>query len=352
MMFKVSKKVAVSEQQEYLKIGQQMFKKEPKGDKVLREMLGQLVFWNTQKKFGFIRTPDMQASDESFFCHGSDFLTQCGSRDVVKFDVWENFETKSQKAVNVSFHQSAMQTMATDEIGVLKRWWCNAKRGVVQGSDGQEYACELKNFEEEPSKWDTVCFDVAEDFMTSRLAAVHIRRPVKHAHLEGVEGRIAHLGGWFGFISTKHCEKDVYFSGREWTRVTMQNIQLHHQVIFDVIMEEDGSFTAEHIVARLDSQPAACDLNLIDKVVSPADDLAKKTAAAVHDDSASTAAATDIVESQVECLFAVNPEQRKLEKKLREIAVLEGRRDLDSLQQKKVKMKQTYVAFLQQISLR
>jgi cold shock CspA family protein len=311
-------------------------------------VVGQLVFWDTEKNFGFIRTPDMRASDESFFCHGSDFLTECGTKDIVKFDVWENFETESQKAVNVSSHQPATKIVATDQIGILKRWGFNARRGVIQGSDGQEYACELKSFQEEPStRGITVCFDSVEDFMTSRLAAVNIRLPVKHIHLAGVEGRIVHLGGWFGFVSTKHCEKDIYFNARELIRITMQDIQLHRRVIFDVIMEEDGSFTAENIGVQVDSKPPLCDVDL--KGMSVADDMSKKVPA-VDDDSASTVAATDVMEAHVDRLFAVSPEQRKLEKKLREIAALEGRQDLDPSQRKKVAMKQTYVALLQKIS--
>jgi cold shock CspA family protein len=301
------------EQQKNLKVAQQMFsqKKDFAGEKSEIGLVGQIVYWDVDKDFGFIRTPDRDASDD-FYCRGQDFLTACVQTDIVKFDVWENHRTGSRKAVNVTFHCSANKIIASDQSGFVNRWGYNSRRGVIKGSDGQEYACAEKDFQQGScSRGDRVCFDVMEDFLTSRLAATNIRKPVRHVHLAGAEGRLVHLGPSFGFVSTKHCDKDVYFNARELTRVTMEDIHLHQNVMFHVIMEEDGSFTAENINMQFDmvkkSEPTACDA---DETVSVTDDISKKTPA-VDDDSASTAAATDVPDVQVEALMAVSTEKRK-----------------------------------------
>merc|ERR1712080_527484 len=121
----------------------------------------------------------------------------------------------------------------------------------------------------------------------------------------------------------------------------MQNIDYRDRIICDVMMEEDGSFTAENINLYVDFKkvnPTALK-DTVKKV--PVDDDVVKKVPTVDDDCASTStkAATDLPEATHE---PVNPELRKLSKKLREIDALEGRQDLDQLQQAKVALKHDY----------
>jgi cold shock CspA family protein len=356
-MPKASKTLSLQEQADKLKIANRMFaqKKDFVGEKVDFGLIGQIVYWNDETNHGYIRTRDMDDSDDSYFCRGADFCNQCGKKDIVKFDVWENYQTRKQKAVNVEALQRATTVIATDEIGTMVRCFGLCKKGIIEGSDGKEYRCSEDDFEQGsfPPRGARVCFDIARDNWTLRDTAVNIRsapaKIVRHVHLAGVEGRVVKLGHSFGFVSTALCDKDIYFNGTELVRVHMQHIQYRHRIICDVIMEEDGLLTAENINMHRDKvqkiEPAARDT----AKKAPAVDDAVKKVPAVDDDCASTStkAATDLPEATFE---PINSEVRKLTKKLREIEVLEGRQVLDQLQQAKVAMKHEYQKRLKRLT--
>jgi len=297
--------------------------------KVAFGLVGQIVFWNDKENFGFIRTREMSDSDDSYKCYGSAFVNRCGKKDIVKFDVWENYQTEKKKAVNVRFHQPATR------------------------------AADIRN---------------ATDIL-------HVPR---HVHLAGVDGWVVTLSHSCGFVSTKLFDNDIYFNSTELTRVRMQEIRHRDRITFDVIMEEDGKLTAENINLHTDlvkirqlvaeanqvvadfeahkcgdkkaevptvsvceagkKVPAVDNVNTVKKV--PAVDDTIKKVPALDDDCASTAA-SDLPEATPE---PNSSEVRKLQKKLREIRVLEGRHDLDQLQQSKVANKFEYERRLERLT--
>jgi cold shock CspA family protein len=355
----------IQEQEKFLKVSRQMFsqKKDFVGEEVEFGLVGQIVFWNEEKNFGFIRTRDMDSSDESYYCHGSTFVNLCGVKDIVKFDVWQNYNTGRQKAINVRFEHPATTKIAEDKIGTLTRWFGLSQKGIIN-SDGKEYRCSLDDFEQRsvPSCNSRVCFDIIKDNWNSTETKVHsnaanirVEKIVRHIHHAGAEGRVVKLSRSYGFVSTKLCDHDIYFNSTELTRVHMQDIHYNDRIIFDAIMEEDGSLTAENINMCKTRQLVAEARQLVADFSSGAvDDTAKKVPAkssvkkelAVADDCASTAA-SDLPEATPEL---INAELRKLSKKLREIRGLEGRHDLDQLQQAKVAKKQEYQQLLERLT--
>jgi cold shock CspA family protein len=289
-------------------------KKDPSGEKVESELVGQLDFWDEKKEFGFIQT-----HQDRFYCHGSAFRTHCGVKDIVKFDVWENFKTGSQKAINVKAHKPAFTVTTTDEIGTIARQPQPSRKGLVQGRGHQMYGCTWDDFEQGSFPLGgRVRFDIFADNWTGDCRAVNIRN-AKTVMISGVEGKVVKLGHSYGFVSTGFCDKDLHFN---WSDIK-DSINCHSRVICDV-MEEDGALTAANI-----------------QLWRPAIDTVTEKKPAVDDDCASTStkAATDLSEAKCD---PITPEMRKLLKKLREIDALEGRSDLDPLQTAKVAMKKEY----------
>merc|ERR1712100_242540 len=125
----------------------------------------------------------------------------------------------------------------------------------------------------------------------------------------------------------------------------MQNIRHNHRVIFDVIMNEDGSLTAENINAHIDtvrvSQAAKT------SKLHATDDIVKKGSAMDDECASISTKATTVPEATPE---PVNPELRKLTKKLREIEELEGRQGLNESQRAKVAMKQEFQERLKKLT--
>lgn len=354
-MPKASKFLSSEEKEKKLEVARQMFsqKKDFVGEKIAFGSVGQIVFWNEEKNFGFIRTHDMKDSDDSFYCHGSAFLNQCGNKDIVKFDVWENYQTKKQKAVNVRFLQQGTSVIATDEIGTMSKWFGLCQKGIIKSSDDQEYRCSAEDFEQgDFPRGSRVCFNIMKDNWTSHCRAVNIRNAkiARHVHRAGVEGTIVKLTRSCGFVSTKLCDEDIYFNGRELTRLHMKDIRYRDRITFNMIMEENGSLTAEDIDLHVDTAKTRqlvkeAQLLVADSSANKVpDDTVKKPA--VDDDCASTAA-SEVPHAAPE---PINQELRKLSKKLREICDLEGRRDLDQLQQAKVAKKQEYQQRLDELT--
>jgi len=343
---KTSSKILSSQQQQQnLNIAWRMFaqKNDPRGEKVAFGVVGQVVSWNSEKNYGFIRTRDMK----DYYYHGSAVLTRFDTEDIVKFDVWESFETEKQKAVNVCKHQPATSEIAKDKVGILTKWFGLSQKGIIKVSDATEYRCNAKDFEKgfEPPCGSPVCFDIHKDNWTSTDRAVNIRKAAaQHLHHEGVDGRVVKLTRSCGWVSTNVCGGDIYFDGRELARVRMNDIRQGDRITLNVTMEEDGRLTAEDINLHSDlvqtrqlvagAKQLAADL---DAAVASA----AKKGLAVVDDSASTAA-SDLPEAPTPVSAEVVAEVRKLEKKLREIHALEGRHDLDQFQKAKVANKQEY----------
>merc|ERR1712100_613161 len=119
-------------------------------------------------------------------------------------------------------------------------------------------------------------------------------------------------------------------------------------------MEEDGRLTAEDINLHSDlvqtRQLVGEAKQLVADFDSAVASIAKK-APAVDDDCASTAA-SDLPGAPALVPAEVAAEVRKLEKKLREIHALEGRNDLDKLQEAKVANKEEYNRRLESLLLR
>lgn len=279
------------------------------GEKVGFRLVGQIVSWNHEKNFGFIHTPD-----DSYYCHGSGFQNQCREKDIVKFDVWENFKNQSQKAVNVCFMEPGTSVIGTNKIGTMTKWFYASQKGVVCGSDGKEYRCSVEDFEQgDFPRGSRVCFDIIKDNWNSTetravCRAVNIRNAkiARHVHLAGVEGQVVKLARSHGFVSTKLCDQDIYFNERELTRLHMQEVRHRDRITFDVIMEENGSLTAENINMHIDVAKSRQQLAKTRQLVAEArhmvadfssgkkvlavDDAVKNVSAAQEDDCASTAA--------------------------------------------------------------
>jgi cold shock CspA family protein len=357
-MVKASKIPSSQEKETHLGVARRMFAQKwdyvaPKGEKVAFGLVGQIVKWNNEKNFGFIRTRDMK----DYYCHGSAFLNECGEKDIVKFDVWENFETEQQKAVNVCKHQSAASTtsvISTGKIGRLTKWFDLTQKGIIQVSDATEYRCNWEDFKQYFPCGSTVCFDIIKDNWTSTEAAVNIRKVARHLHHEGVVGRVLKLTRSGGWVSTQVCDSDIYFDGRELARVHMNNIRQRDRITFNVIMEEDGRLTATDINLHSDLVQTRQMVSEAKQLTADFDSAVASTVkkvTAVVDDCASTAA-SDLPEAPAPVPTEVAAEVRKLEKKLREIRDLEGRHDLDQFQHAKVANKQAYQRRLEPLLLR
>jgi cold shock CspA family protein len=274
-----SASASLKQQQAYLAIAQRMFKKDPVGEKVDSELVGQLDFWDDAKNFGFIRT-----RDEKFYCHGSAFSKPCAVKEMVKFDVWENLHTGSQKAINVkASDQPPFTVIARDRTGTIVRWLSDTK-GIIKEAPYMTYTCTEDDFEE--GLWkrtnlrDRVRFDIVEDYLTGRARAINIRS-TKTVYLSEVEGRVVKLANSYGFVSLyalgdkPDAVKDLHFNCKELKET---DITWHSRIICDVI-ESDGALTAANL-----------------RLWRPALDTVDVKAPAVDDDSASTStkAATDV----------------------------------------------------------
>lgn len=172
-----SVRLSMKEQERYLAIAQNMFRKEPKGQIVLSEMVGQLDFWNEDKDSGFIKTWDQERKTygERFYCHGSAFSTRCAVKDIVRFDVWENVDTHSRKAVNVETHRPAFTEVSKGETGTLVRLFPGSGKGLIRGPSGQTFRCSEDDFDETVLAGDRVQFDSIKDNFTDEFRAVKIR---------------------------------------------------------------------------------------------------------------------------------------------------------------------------------
>merc|ERR1712096_511613 len=160
-----------------------MFNNRPKGDpakkvqvkdpwagKVVKsEVLGQLDFWNEEKAFGFIRTPD----NERVFCHDAGFSADCDVKDFVKFDVWQNTSSRELKAINVTPQRCTCIVLAKDQSGTMEQQY-----QLIRGAGGQAFQCSEADFEQGSfRRRDEVCFD---GVWNGRFKAVNIR----HARTE------------------------------------------------------------------------------------------------------------------------------------------------------------------------
>lgn len=134
------------------------------GSVVKSKVLGQFDFWDVDKAFGFIRTPD----NERVFCHISGFSAACNLKDFVKFDIWRSKGSGKLNAINVTPQQCTYIVLAKDQIGTMEQQYA-----LIRGACGQAFQCSEADFEEGSfRRRDEVRFD---GVWNGRFKAVNIR---------------------------------------------------------------------------------------------------------------------------------------------------------------------------------
>lgn len=155
-----------------LEVSRSMFSSWRPGSVVKSNLLGQLDFWDEDKAFGFIRTPNNEY--ERVFCHTSDFSEECNVNDFVKFDVWRSKGSGKLSAINVTRQPCDCIVLAEDQIGTLERPYA-----LIRGAHGQAFRCSEADFEDGSfRRKDDVRFDGVWD---GRFKAVNIRHAARVA---------------------------------------------------------------------------------------------------------------------------------------------------------------------------
>lgn len=146
------------------------------GSVVKSKVLGQLDFWDEDKAFGFIRTPD----NERVFCHTSGFSAECELKDFVKFDIWRSKDSSKLNAINVTPQQCTCIVLAEDQIGAVEQQYA-----LIRGACGQAFQCSEADFEEGSfRRRDKVRFDGVWDGRFKAVNVRHAKANVCHATVD------------------------------------------------------------------------------------------------------------------------------------------------------------------------